>query len=112
MTFEFADLTDADHLRMHLSYGHHTAQTKAKLAEATGIHPRDVEETLRQMTFAGEPIVSDGTGYWLGTDEEIEQYVERLRGRLITQYRRIRALRHVLAAHRRFQQTTLWRDAA
>lgn len=98
--FEFSDLLLVDHLRLHLSYGVANARTKKHLAEATGYTPREIEEAIRQMRLSGLLIASGPLGYWMASPDEMAQTIASLQGRLVSQYRTIRALRGALRAHR------------
>lgn len=112
MTFDFTDLLDADHVRMHLLKGREHGLTKKAIASLTGLHPRDVEEAIRQLRLSGVLVASGNEGYWIGTPSEIEATLESLRGRMRTQYQTYRALKAALRRHRTIVegQITLFGD--
>ena len=81
----------------------------ARLARMAGASKRATEEALQELAGSGKfPVCAGTEGIWLGSVDEVEQYIDRLRWRLVNQYRRIRALRRCARAMRGIEQQTLW----
>ena len=48
------------------------------LAQLADLHPRAVKECIKEARRAGVPILSGDDGYWLGTQEEQTQFIDRM----------------------------------
>lgn len=88
-----------------------TARTIGHLAEVAGVPRREVEQAIQAARLDGIPLVTGDRGVWrTESPAEARQMAERLRYRLVNQYRTVRALR---ATARRMEQQhveqgTLW----
>jgi biotin operon repressor len=112
MHFEFDDLPDWDHLRLHLAYGQRNAVTQAQLAKATGISVRAVQEAMEAAKHAGIPIVTGSAGCWLSDSrEELLSAYRRDRARAIQQLVNNRGRLKAIRALAGIEQQSLW-DAA
>lgn len=114
--FEFDDLEDWDHLRLHLLEGEARAVTQRHLAEVTGIGLRRVQTALEGAKRAGQPIVTGSAGVWLSYDvTELRDFYERNRHRIATQWLNNRGTLKAIAALQRAEQSieqpTLWEAA-
>ncbi len=109
MTFEFADLSDVDLIRMRLSYGADNAITQPDLAKACGLPLRRVQTGLEAMKRAGTPIVTGTPGIWLSDDRaEILAAYRRDRARAIGQLVNNRGRLKAVRALDQVEQTQLW----
>lgn len=112
MNFEFTDLADVDHLRMHLLDGEHNAVTQSQLAARCEIPLRRVQAALEAMKRSGVPIVTGSAGVWLSNDPaELLDAYRRDRNRAIRQLVNNRGRLRAIAALQRYQQTS-WLDVA
>ena len=67
--------------------------TRKHLAFRLCMTTRQVEAAVQDLRLAGEPICSSGLGYWYSTSpDEIEAMAERLRSRILTQFKTRRGL--------------------
>jgi Mn-dependent DtxR family transcriptional regulator len=111
--FDFTDLLDVDHIRLHLGYGVHNAVTQKELARRTGIGLRAVQEVLEGMKRAGLPIVTGSAGVWLSNDAgELRAFYRANRRRIHTQWLNARGTLKAIAALERYYQETLFGEAA
>lgn len=76
-------------------------------------HKRTTHDALAVLARSGAvPLISDGTGYWLGTVDEVEDYLTRQANRRAEQAKRddgLRRWRDAQAAPG--EQTALWEAA-
>lgn len=113
MHFEFTDLPDFDHIRLHLSFGRRNAVTQAQLAKATGISVRAVQEAMEGAKWAGVPLITGNEGCWLSDSrEELLAAYRRDRARAITQLVVNRGRLKAIRALAGVEQTTLFGEAA
>ena len=106
------DLPLADLLVVLLPRQRHRAVKIAVLAKMAGASKRDTEEALREIGASGKfPLCASTSapyGVWLGSPDEVRQYVEELKGRLQNQRKRLAGLQTYL---RNVPEPRLW-DAA
>ncbi len=114
MNFEFTDLADVDHIRMHLLDGERNAVTQATLAARCEIPLRRVQAALEVMKRSGVPIVTGSAGVWLSNDPaELRAFYRANRRRIATQWLNARGTLKAIAAVEGMEQQKLpWRDAA
>jgi hypothetical protein len=90
------DLPLSDFILVQLHRSRENAIPIGVLAANAGVPRRAAEQALQELAASGlYPLVASDRGYYLGNAEDVEDYVERLRHRLASQYVRIRALRQV-----------------
>jgi hypothetical protein len=90
------DLPLSDFILVQLHRSRENAIPIGVLAANAGVSRRQAEEALQELATSGKyPLVACDRGYYLGNADDVEAYTESLRRRLVTQYRRIRALRQV-----------------
>ena len=81
----------------------------ATLAKMAGASKRDTEEALREIGASGKfPLCASTSapyGVWLGSPDEVRQYVEELKGRLANQRKRLAGLQVYL---RNVPEPRLW----
>jgi len=112
VNFEFSDLEDWDHVRLHLAFGERNAVTQAHLATATGLPLRRVQAALEGAKRMGQPIITGSPGVWLSSDAaELRDAYRRDRNRAIRQMVNNRGRLKAIAALEQYQQLS-WMDAA
>ncbi len=91
-------------------------RTKRDLAESLGTTTREIELAIRALRLEGQPILSNGDGYWMARDAaELAQCVARLRRRAVEQLLTVRAMRATLRRLEASEAAPLafaWREAA
>ncbi len=93
---------------LHLGRGRDAALSIGELSEMLNWPRRKVEKAAQQLADDGRhPLVACERGIYLGTVEEVEAYTDALRRRLVSQYRRIRALRGLARRMRGYRQLSL-----
>lgn len=86
--------------------------TKAVLGRRLNVTTRQIELAAQALRVQGEPICSDGRGYWwTRSDKEVKCQIERQRSRIITMfgtYKGLKKARRRLREHRGPRQTILF----
>jgi biotin operon repressor len=106
--------TPSDHLaqaivHMALGAGRDNAEPIGALAERLQLTRREVEQAVQTLRLDGIPVASGNEGVWIGDAADMAATALILRGRLITQYRTLRAVRATTARLKayQYQQLTL-----
>jgi biotin operon repressor len=92
-----SDLDVRDLVHALLGRGKDNAEPIGALAERTHLTRRQVEEAVQSLRLDGVAVASGNDGVWLGDLEDMVATAGILRGRLISQYRTLRAVRATTA---------------
>jgi biotin operon repressor len=104
-----ADLAARDLVHMALGRGRDKAVPIGELAESLHLSRREVEQAVQTLRLAGIAVASGSDGVWLGDAQDMAATAQILRGRLISQYQTLRAVRATTARLRaaQYQQTSM-----
>lgn len=110
MTSDF----EAQAVLAQLGNGRDNAHPLGEIAEALNYPRRAVEAAVQALRADSFPVCSDGSGIWIGDREDVAATIRSLRGRLVSQYRTMLALRRTLRRMRSadVEQTSIWDNAA
>jgi biotin operon repressor len=104
-----ADLAARDLIHVSLGRGRDNAASLSEIAERLHLTRRQVEASVQALRLDGVAVASGSDGVWLGDMNDMAATAHILRGRLISQYRTLRAVRATTARLRadQYQQTSI-----
>lgn len=104
-----SDLAARDLVHVALGSGRDNAEPIGALSERLKLTRRQVEQAVQVLRVDGIPVASGSDGVWLGDAQDMAATAAILRGRLISQYRTLRAVRATTArlARHDYEQTSM-----
>jgi biotin operon repressor len=104
-----SDLQVRDLVHIALPRGRDNAVSMSEMAEKLSLGRRQVELAIQALRLDGIPVASGSDGVWIGDVNDMAATAHILRGRLISQYRTLRAVRGTTARLRaaQYQQTSI-----
>lgn len=83
-------------IRNLIPYGKKNAVHLDVLSQITGMSTRAVKRCIKDARQEGVPILSSDCGYWMGTDEEKQQFVDLMYKQALSRFVTVKAIRQQL----------------